>query len=160
MPLSVFARPARWRIFGFLEWLAAASFLAGIFSPCGTPRSRCNCPGRLIALLIHFLAIFGLLVEFTPAVIPHEAGNLGTRTHVLRPISLPKLATEALIFTGAFAVIDVAFGSLRGINYTKLAQGLKNLLDRKSTRLNSSHQIISYAVFCLKKKKNDIHLYP
>src|SRR5207244_12368013 len=27
------------------------------------------------------------------------------------------------------------------------------LVDRKSTRLNSSHQIISYAVFCLKKKK-------
>src|SRR5258708_29008172 len=27
-------------------------------------------------------------------------------------------------------------------------------LDRKSTRLNSSHQIISYAVFCLKKKKS------
>src|SRR5258708_24247754 len=32
-------------------------------------------------------------------------------------------------------------------------------LDRKSTRLNSSHQIISYAVFCLKKKKvNDINV--
>src|SRR5207244_12531524 len=28
--------------------------------------------------------------------------------------------------------------------------------DRKSTRLNSSHQIISYAVFCLKKKKTKI----
>src|SRR5258708_28396109 len=28
-------------------------------------------------------------------------------------------------------------------------------LDRKSTRLNSSHQIISYAVFCLKKKKTE-----
>src|SRR5258708_15469365 len=28
-----------------------------------------------------------------------------------------------------------------------------DLEDRKSTRLNSSHQIISYAVFCLKKKK-------
>src|SRR5258708_11769748 len=28
--------------------------------------------------------------------------------------------------------------------------------DRKSTRLNSSHQIISYAVFCLKKKKKVI----
>src|SRR5258708_14677003 len=27
-------------------------------------------------------------------------------------------------------------------------------IDRKSTRLNSSHQIISYAVFCLKKKRN------
>src|SRR5258708_15176468 len=31
------------------------------------------------------------------------------------------------------------------------------LLDRKSTRLNSSHQIISYAVFCLKKKKNSLN---
>src|SRR5207244_10055531 len=30
---------------------------------------------------------------------------------------------------------------------------LGGLGDRKSTRLNSSHQIISYAVFCLKKKK-------
>src|SRR5256885_6404499 len=29
----------------------------------------------------------------------------------------------------------------------------KTLLDRKSTRLNSSHLVISYAVFCLKKKK-------
>src|SRR5690606_39610834 len=29
-----------------------------------------------------------------------------------------------------------------------------NLEDRKSTRLNSSHVKISYAVFCLKKKKN------
>src|SRR5437762_10184856 len=28
-------------------------------------------------------------------------------------------------------------------------------LDRKSTRLNSSHRCISYAVFCLKKKKNN-----
>src|SRR5258708_8483508 len=28
------------------------------------------------------------------------------------------------------------------------------VLDRKSTRLNSSHQIISYAVFCLKKKNH------
>src|SRR5215216_7436029 len=31
--------------------------------------------------------------------------------------------------------------------------------DRKSTRLNSSHQIISYAVFCLKKKKKKINLF-
>src|SRR2546422_8593662 len=31
--------------------------------------------------------------------------------------------------------------------------GLRAVLDRKSTRLNSSHGYISYAVFCLKKKK-------
>src|SRR5260221_3535685 len=29
--------------------------------------------------------------------------------------------------------------------------------DRKSTRLNSSHTVISYAVFCLKKKKNNLN---
>src|SRR5258708_17616041 len=38
-------------------------------------------------------------------------------------------------------------GKIRFIGFT----GHKR--DRKSTRLNSSHQIISYAVFCLKKKK-------
>src|SRR5256885_10280084 len=33
-------------------------------------------------------------------------------------------------------------------------RGVRPHLDRKSTRLNSSHLVISYAVFCLKKKKN------
>src|SRR2546426_8356465 len=32
-------------------------------------------------------------------------------------------------------------------------------VDRKSTRLNSSHLVISYAVFCLKKKKNNNKTY-
>src|SRR2546429_6429388 len=34
---------------------------------------------------------------------------------------------------------------------------LKQQVDRKSTRLNSSHGYISYAVFCLKKKKTELH---
>src|SRR3989454_4367563 len=34
---------------------------------------------------------------------------------------------------------------------------LKAIQDRKSTRLNSSHLVISYAVFCLKKKKQTPH---
>src|SRR5690625_6190038 len=37
------------------------------------------------------------------------------------------------------------------------ALGLQPLADRKSTRLNSSHVAISYAVFCLKKKKINYH---
>src|SRR5256885_9562494 len=36
----------------------------------------------------------------------------------------------------------------------------KPVLDRKSTRLNSSHLVISYAVFCLKKKKRFNHHTP
>src|SRR2546430_6346968 len=38
-----------------------------------------------------------------------------------------------------------------------LAQARGHLLDRKSTRLNSSHSQISYAVFCLKKKNKHSH---
>src|SRR5256885_13336560 len=34
--------------------------------------------------------------------------------------------------------------------------GSRSQTDRKSTRLNSSHLVISYAVFCLKKKKNNL----
>src|SRR5258708_29476704 len=47
---------------------------------------------------------------------------------------------------------DVRFvGDHRG---TISKKNVRQRRDRKSTRLNSSHQIISYAVFCLKKKKN------
>src|SRR5437764_11925656 len=40
---------------------------------------------------------------------------------------------------------------IRGVRYTRNGDGWPE--DRKSTRLNSSHRCISYAVFCLKKKK-------
>src|SRR2546430_11314267 len=44
--------------------------------------------------------------------------------------------------------------SLPGLEETSLpCWPTKPLVDRKSTRLNSSHSQISYAVFCLKKKK-------
>src|SRR5438034_6614515 len=43
-------------------------------------------------------------------------------------------------------------------NYCDWSGSIRNwpLGDRKSTRLNSSHTVISYAVFCLKKKKYQI----
>src|SRR5205807_4706227 len=40
--------------------------------------------------------------------------------------------------------------------YNQSMPGVLKNADRKSTRLNSSHLVISYAVFCLKKKKNKI----
>src|SRR5947209_13051158 len=45
------------------------------------------------------------------------------------------------------------FLSLYGISLNTV-KVLDSIQDRKSTRLNSSHANISYAVFCLKKKKN------
>src|SRR2546426_9072878 len=54
----------------------------------------------------------------------------------------------------------------KGGSTAGLARGMEGLFpqicsvngDRKSTRLNSSHLVISYAVFCLKKKKNNTHI--
>src|SRR3712207_7188092 len=51
-----------------------------------------------------------------------------------------------------------------GLQYVKLDGDIgilgngAGLVDRKSTRLNSSHANISYAVFCLKKKLNKSHV--
>src|SRR5207249_5363263 len=43
-------------------------------------------------------------------------------------------------------------GSIYTWNWTDVGPGSRSFTDRKSTRLNSSHVSISYAVFCLKKK--------
>src|SRR5262245_63701561 len=53
--------------------------------------------------------------------------------------------------------VGYGFGKAREVPVAiskAMAQARKNI-DRKSTRLNSSHLGISYAVFCLKKKKNN-----
>src|SRR5256885_6234324 len=47
--------------------------------------------------------------------------------------------------------LQIGMGSLR-LGISLQSDGHQ---DRKSTRLNSSHLVISYAVFCLKKKKNN-----
>src|SRR5438445_9419295 len=45
------------------------------------------------------------------------------------------------------------------IAFALLLSGAAILVDRKSTRLNSSHANISYAVFCLKKKNHHCRMY-
>src|SRR5256885_3558138 len=50
-----------------------------------------------------------------------------------------------------------------GVNYTRFSSVSFDpavQADRKSTRLNSSHLVISYAVFCLKKKKKETSTSP
>src|SRR3712207_8029573 len=58
-------------------------------------------------------------------------------------------------------------GRILGVNHQSVVNWVNSYhvslptADRKSTRLNSSHANISYAVFCLKKKKNthmDVHI--
>src|SRR3712207_8293286 len=60
---------------------------------------------------------------------------------------------------GAYALLDklktLRSGAAPPTVYRALDFLLEQGLDRKSTRLNSSHANISYAVFCLKKKKSN-----
>src|SRR5258708_31758041 len=56
---------------------------------------------------------------------------------------------KSLLSGSAMGIINP---SKKALSEEKIKIG--DRIDRKSTRLNSSHQIISYAVFCLKKKKS------
>src|SRR6266704_6059674 len=62
----------------------------------------------------------------------------------------------AVEVTAAAGTSDLRLEGLRDRDYDVVdiaGNPFTNALDRKSTRLNSSHVSISYAVFCLKKKK-------
>src|SRR3712207_7300911 len=70
-----------------------------------------------------------------------------------RDIVYPSLALRKL----AMPEVVVTEQDMKDAFEAQFGEKLK-ARDRKSTRLNSSHANISYAVFCLKKKKNKIKL--
>src|SRR5699024_11319177 len=83
-----------------------------------------------------------------------EATNLETRVTVLGHIQRggsPTAQDRVLASRLGGKTVDL----LRNNDFGKLATIKNNQIDRKSTRLNSSHVSISYAVFCLKKKKKN-----
>src|SRR3712207_571627 len=105
----------------------------------------------------------------------HGSGNTGT-TNTFRILGLKAgaatllidifkgtLATLLPVLVGAtnvspiaigfFAVLGHTFPIFAGFKGGKAVATSAGVLDRKSTRLNSSHANISYAVFCLKKKR-------
>src|SRR2546422_2075830 len=82
----------------------------------------------------------------------------------LAAIVLPGVTLAVLItLFGAYALVDGVLAIIAGVRaaerherwWSPVLKGLAGIAagDRKSTRLNSSHGYISYAVFCLKKKK-------
>src|SRR5258708_28584106 len=82
--------------------------------------------------------------------------------HDALPISLVSVnSTEvgplSVTHQGQFPAVTLSFTLRAGVALGNCPWCVTER-DRKSTRLNSSHQIISYAVFCLKKNKID-HVY-
>src|SRR5947208_7862473 len=66
--------------------------------------------------------------------------------------ALPISATAVIELGPQGEVASVRVPTMQRGSWTVPAPSSCPAADRKSTRLNSSHQIISYAVFCLKKK--------
>src|SRR3989449_3406387 len=74
----------------------------------------------------------------------------GVGARDLRECLLLQLEDQKKTDTLAYRLVQEAFDDLKAHRWSDLGKRL----DRKSTRLNSSHGYISYAVFCLKKKNN------
>src|SRR5258708_22307593 len=74
-------------------------------------------------------------------------------TTLFRSVTCNGYRNPALLAKIASTVDVLSHGRLDfGIGAGWYEHEFQATIDRKSTRLNSSHQIISYAVFCLKKK--------
>src|SRR5207244_8336710 len=90
----------------------------------------------------------------TPPANPDIKRELKDHLLTMSPRAFELFAGEFLVYVGLEKVSVTRYIGDGGIDAEgDLIAGTFRLSDRKSTRLNSSHQIISYAVFCLKKKR-------
>src|SRR5438552_9850890 len=84
-----------------------------------------------------------------PEAIAEELAQIGRHPYVNRqPHDHEKAEPE--VEDGMQKILRLLRGA-SGVDFTHYKPNTIQRRDRKSTRLNSSHQIISYAVFCLKK---------
>src|SRR2546429_1213448 len=134
-----------------------------------------------VSLAAAFIAgLFSFLSPCVLPLVPGYISMLsGIGMEQLRQGEVPRsgLFSSAMAFVAGFSVVFIAFGAsasavgaflkqnrnllapvagalilLFGLHLIGALIKLKLRIDRKSTRLNSSHGYISYAVFCLKKK--------
>src|SRR6266446_8596019 len=88
----------------------------------------------------------------TGPTLPGPAVTLAATTAIQVMAALAALSVPAI--APAIAAATAQPASMVGTYISLVYLGSAAAADRKSTRLNSSHLVISYAVFCLKKKKN------
>src|SRR2546426_3826777 len=84
-------------------------------------------------------------------------GRLRNNVCLCSIINVSMIKTKALLTS--IAMNQTCIGTRETDDLRSQLMRRTKPLDRKSTRLNSSHLVISYAVFCLKKKKNHTQWY-
>src|SRR5260221_8143907 len=97
-------------------------------------------PGQPLDELIRVARMAGSDAEVAEAPLP--SGTVLVARWRRYPDEGPSELEYEVIRAGDYLAYDVRYGSLNPADDAEL--------DRKSTRLNSSHTVISYAVFCLK----------
>src|SRR5690554_1125339 len=132
---------------------APFSFLYGMcsLSVCGWRGARLPAIGSALDLDQDFARVDAIALGHMHGLDGTIDGSLDLAFHLHRLTYQHGLTGLDLVALGDQHIYDVPGHA--GSHMSGLAGALAR--DRKSTRLNSSHVRISYAVFCLKKKKND-----
>src|SRR5690625_5988824 len=89
-------------------------------------------------------------LDMSPTLVEEESGLLPTESEDTHQDPLTPVLQ---LLTGDLEVDHQIPIDLPELDHRRRTDGVEDHLDRKSTRLNSSHVAISYAVFCLKKKQ-------
>src|SRR5438876_6624445 len=146
--------------------LAAASTVVTLIvaTIAGMFLQRHRFPGRavLIAMLTFPLAFPGVVVGFMIILLAGRPGLIGDVSNrvfgdkLVFAYSIYGLFLGYLYFSIPRVILTIMAAVQKldtGLEEAARSLGASPWADRKSTRLNSSHPSISYAVFCLKKKK-------
>src|SRR5437879_11296408 len=111
--------------------------------------ARVQPQGKGASVSSDFIEIMKDSIHLSPSRIP-VSGTVPFGNHpangITRSVSAPTIAAVKFETVFTVCVLVLSTGAFANL-----------FPDRKSTRLNSSHRCISYAVFCLKKKRHSKH---
>ena len=102
------------------------------------------------------ISLFSLISEYESFLI-YGVSHLNTRSYTRDEVDCVDESTVVVVVSRPFTCV-VSNDLVVRVSGSEKQKGLFE--DRKSTRLNSSHLVISYAVFCLKKKKHTTTTQP
>src|SRR5690606_36301039 len=129
---------------------------------------------KIVLFIVGGIVVISNLIGQNPLIILSGLGALSAvlmlifKDSILGLVAGVQLSSNDMVRVGDWIempkynadgdVIDITLNTVKVRNFDKTITMIRSYADRKSTRLNSSHVKISYAVFCLKKKNTEIEV--
>ena len=143
---------ARHNISGYLYFILPE---AGVLTYNYAPASQANCTAHHLSPERYIVAWHECYIALLMKV-RKVRNEISVLTTLLRNFyQLYSFTNEQWSRSQLSQLWSVLVGIIYGMCHTIGTMSKPSTRDRKSTRLNSSHLVISYAVFCLKKKKQN-----